>query len=1179
MYLSRIELHGFKSFADKTAVHFDPGVTAIVGPNGCGKSNIIDAVRWVLGEQRARLLRSEKMESIIFNGTATRRALGLAEVSLTVENTRNVLPTEYTDVTISRRLYRSGESEYLLNGTVCRLKDILDLFMDTGMGPGAYSVIELKMIEDILSENAADRRRLFEEAAGITKYKLRRSQALRRLDTTQADLTRLADLTDEIEKQVRSLSRQAHKAQRHQTFQQRLRALELGLAASDYERLETERKTLDADAARLRDQVDERTTQLQAREAESEAQRAALLDRERELSEAQTALNAHVEQIRQAEAEARLAEARATAAAAALDRLDRERDADAARAEGLRDEAKGLNEQIEAAERDRREAEARQAGAAGARDAAQSESEKARTRLGTAREAARIAEEAVAEARAALESLRSRRLVLDEEIARVEMAQAENEHRLGEAEERKTTTATRRAEAEARRDDTDRVVREMEAARAELGTKLEAAQQELREAQRRHDASAAEAGVLQSLLDSYEGFSDAVQILLDEPDWAHEPKTVTDVIACDPELRPAVHAALGPFADCLVVRDEAEAQAGIGRLRDEDAGRATFIVLDRLPDRAHPVLSPTPPGTRAAVAVVRADQQYQKLVKLLLQNYFIADTLEEAKTLRDQYAVARFVTPSGEWTSARGVTHAGGADQSATAERIGRREQLEAAQAQQAAMQTVIGAAEEEVRRLHSARDALELDARRADLREAERLLNVAGREAAQVAYEVEAQTNRRVELKDRLDDLRRQREEAESTTALDRALADAQTAYAKAQEVRTAAEAQSDTTEAALRDALARYAEVHLEVVQAQGRAEALRRDRDRAERTVAEIALREDERLAEADRVRTGGVEASNRKDEQTARADTLRTAKADLDAAVQAAENAVLEGRAAISDTDVLLRDLRRLREDAQQHRGAGEIRLTEIGTRMEAVVERVWDEYGVALGELDAPDPDFDTEAARAETPKLREQLRGIGAVNELALESYEEEKKRLDFLREQQADLEQAEASLRDTIKEINTTASARFDETFEAVRREFQRLFKELFGENATADIVLLGDDPLDDAIEIRARPKGKKPSAITQLSGGEKTLTAIALLFAIYLVKPSPFCILDEVDAPLDDSNVERFMSLIRVFSESTQFILVTHNKLTMEAADRMYGVTMQEEGVSKLVGVRFDEVLPEAA
>ncbi|MDX1531678.1 MAG: AAA family ATPase, partial [Rhodothermales bacterium] len=375
-----------------------------------------------------------------------------------------------------------------------------------------------------------------------------------------------------------------------------------------------------------------------------------------------------------------------------------------------------------------------------------------------------------------------------------------------------------------------------------------------------------------------------------------------------------------------------------------------------------------------------------------------------------------------------------------------------------------------------------------------------------------------------------------------------------------------------------ARYSEAHLLAVQAQNRLDVLRRDRDRAEGALDDLERRQRERAEEAERVRAAQAETAQQRDRHEAEAAELRGAKGALDEAARSAETAVLEARAGIADADKLLRELRRLREDALGERGTSEVRLKEIETRLQGVEERVWDEYGVALGELSAP-ADFDPEAARAQIPKLREKLRSLGAVNELALESYEEEKERLDFLRTQQADLEAAEASLRSTIREINATASARFDETFEAVRAQFQRLFVQLFGENASADLVLAGDDPLEDDIEIRARPKGKKPSAITQLSGGEKTLTAIALLFAIYLVKPSPFCILDEVDAPLDDANIERFMGLIRAFAEETQFILVTHNKLTMEAADRMYGVTMQEEGVSKLVGVRFGEVLPEAA
>jgi chromosome segregation protein len=1178
MYLSNIELHGFKSFADKTAIHFDPGVTAIVGPNGCGKSNIIDAVRWVLGEQRARLLRSEKMENVIFNGTHTRRALGLAEVSLSIENTRNVLPTEYTDVTISRRLYRSGESEYLLNGTVCRLKDILDLFMDTGMGAGAYSVIELKMIEDILSENADDRRRLFEEAAGITKYKKRRHQALRRLDTTQADLTRLADLTDEIEKNVRSLRRQAKKAERHSRFQTRLRELELALAAADYDRLATERRTLGAEADTLEGQVAERTTQLQQREAESESLRTALLDRERELAERQRTLNAHTEQIRQAEAEARLAEERRMAAVAALDRLDREREADAVRAESLEAERETLAAQLGEAEAAVGEAERVQAERAAERDRAEAEAEAARDRVHAAQAEARRAAEARANARAALDTLRNRQELLAAELDRVESALADVRRQMTESAARTETAEQTRADAESAREAAEAAVQEAEQERMRLDTALDVSRADLREAHRRLDAATAEAGLLQSLLDSYEGFSNAVQTLLTAPDWADAPQSVTDLLACDSDLRPAVDAALGPFASSLVVATEAEARAGIARLHEEEAGRATFIVLDRLPERT-PERSLTPPGTTAVASLVRTDERYQPLARLLLQNWFLADSLADAEVLHDQYPVARFVTPSGEWSSARGVLHAGGEERSASAERLGRREQLEAANAAVEAATAEVETLEARERELRAERDALSLHAKRATLREAEQALNVAEREAAQVEAERGADARRRAELDERRAELQTQLEAAEATDALEAALADARDEEERAQQARTAAEAAGDEAEAHRREAHTRFNEAHLHAVQARNRLDALERDRERAAQALRDLATREEERRAEAERVRTTREEAAGLKATQEAKAHRLRESKTALDAAVKQAETAVSDARSAISDTDVLLREVRRLREDAQQKQSAGAVRLGEIATRMEAVAERVWDEYGVALGEIDPPDPDFDAEAARREIPDLRDKLRNLGAVNELALESYEEEKERLDFMRGQQEDLEHAEASLRSTIREINATASERFDETFQAVRREFQRLFVDLFGENASADIVLAGDDPLEDAVEIRARPKGKKPSAITQLSGGEKTLTAIALLFAIYLVKPSPFCILDEVDAPLDDANVERFMALIRAFSESTQFILVTHNKLTMEAADRMYGVTMQEEGVSRLVGVKFDEVLGEAA
>ena len=385
MYLSRLDLHGFKSFAQKTTVDFSPGVTAIVGPNGCGKSNVIDAVRWVLGEQRARLLRSEKMDGVIFNGAQGKRPLGMAEVSLTVENTRGVLPTEYTEITVTRRLYRSGDSEYLLNGTVCRLRDILDLFMDTGMGAGAYSVIELKMVEDILSDNADDRRRLFEEAAGVTKYKRRRAQALRRLDATQADLTRLDDILEEVEKQVRSLQRQAQKASRHARFAGRLRQLELALAAHDYFSLQEEREARESDATERRDQAGGLAAQIATGEADLEQARMSLIGLEGEMATATRALNAHIETVRALEAEMRLGAERQVFNRRQLDRIAAERESDVERQATLEADAATAQTALDDARNAAETARAELEGATERRDLAVSDASRQREALAAAR--------------------------------------------------------------------------------------------------------------------------------------------------------------------------------------------------------------------------------------------------------------------------------------------------------------------------------------------------------------------------------------------------------------------------------------------------------------------------------------------------------------------------------------------------------------------------------------------------------------------------------------------------------------------------------------------------------------------------------------------------------------------------------------------------------------------------
>lgn len=1179
MYLHRIELHGFKSFADRTAVAFDPGLTAIVGPNGCGKSNVIDAVRWVLGEQRARLLRSDKMESVIFNGTATRRALGMAEVLLTIHNTRGVLPTEYAEVTVGRRLFRSGESEYLLNGTVCRLKDILDLFMDTGMGPGAYSVIELKMIEDILSENAQDRRRLFEEAAGITKYKIRRAQTLRRLDSTQADLDRVRDLTEELDRQVQRLARQAKKAERHRDLAARLGTLERHLAAFDHARFAGERRATSEALAELEDALTGHAAALQAAEAEAEARRTALVEREQAQAEAQRALSRHVGTIRQAEAQQALAAERIAAADQGLARLDREAADDDRRREAFTREIAAAEQRGTEAAALLSDAEAVAAERTAEREAAEARSAEARSALDAADQAVREAAGAVRAADRELENRRSRHTVLSAEADRLRAALAEGEAQQGSLGDRLDAADQARALTLEARDTAETAVAEAESARADLDARHADADAALRDAQRRLDAARAEADILGSLLDSHEDAPDAVRALLAAPDWAQAPRALIDRLDAPAEVRPALAAALGPFADALVVATEREARAGIARLRAEENGRATFLVLERVPERGPAVRSPRPPGSEPLAALVTPDDKaLAPLLALLLANHFVVDALADAEPVAADFPLARFVTPDGEWTGG-GLLHAGAAERAAAADRLDRRAQREAAEAAVAEATVEVERLAAEVDGLRTRRDAVALDAARRTLRDAERALADADRAATQARLAVETDERRRADQSARLAELDAQLAEAADTAALEAELAQAQQRLDAAEAARATARDAADRTAAAAKDAVARFHEARLTTAQARARRDEATREAQRATHALDDLDARATARTADRDRLARDRETAATHHAEHGARINALREQLTAFQIELQAAEQALIDTRAAVSDAEAAIRDRRRERETVRERQAALERRLTELDTRLETLADRLRDALDLDLDDLEPAPEDFDADAARAELPDLRQRLRALGAVNELALESYEEEKDRLDFLLAQQRDLEAAESSLRDTIDEINTTARARFEDTFEAVRSAFQRLFADLFGENATADLALDGDDPLEDDIAITARPKGKKPSAITQLSGGEKTLTAIALLFAIYLVKPSPFCILDEVDAPLDDANVERFMRLIRSFSDSTQFILVTHNKLTMEAADRMYGVTMQEEGVSKLVGVRFDEVLPEAA
>ena len=1180
MYLSKLKLQGFKSFAKKTALDFDPGVTAIVGPNGCGKSNIVDAVRWVIGEQRPTALRSDKMENVIFNGTSDRRPLGMAEVQLTIENNRGVLPTEYSEVTIGRRLFRDGTSEYLMNGTQCRLKDITDLFMDTGMGADAYSVIELKMIDEIVSESAEDRRRLFEEAAGITRYKSRRRQALRKLDNTQTDLDRLRDLTDEIGTQVRRLERQAEKAEQHQTVTDRLHHLELVLAQIEYDRLQVNQQTLQQELDELEATVDAKTAEQNAAEERLEHLREQLDEREQLLAERREALQAHRDTVNELEADQRLQRERLDRARRDRNRLQDAQQEAATQREHLTEELQRLEAALEQAGPALEQAEQELDAARTRRDEMQAAAEQQRDRVQALRQNEQAADEVRTDTQRQLDRLTSRLDVLEQDQQRTRDQLDAITSNAGALDDRVDAAESERDEAQADRDKAQNKLKEAEATRQRHQDALDAARNELREVERQRDAARAEVDLLDSLVSSYDDFSDAVQFLAtDEATPLDELRTVADVLACDDDVRVALDTALGDLAGCIVVDDAAVAQAAIARLREEEQGQATFLIRDRLPDP-----DPTPSidgATPLRDAVRTTESDVDRLADVLLQHVYLADTLDASSSLADDLPVqARVVARTGEWVDGRGLRR-GGSRQTSTspvANRLGRQEQLQQAQDELERLEWACAEQQDTVDQHQAALDAVDVAARRTALREAEEALTAAEKQLERARYEKETLSGRRDELEERLrelqDELVAGREEAES---LEQAAADAEARRDALRAERTEAEDALQQAEAAERDARDAFSDANVAAIEARNRHDNLQRDRARTHERLDNLDRRTAERAQDLEDLQETIEAALDRQSELDAKIEAVRAERVEHDDAVQDADDALQETKSAINEVEATLRRLRQEREQAMREENQRAVRLAEVETRTEDLLESIDEDFEIDFLDtaVDIPE-DFDESAARDEVQSLRRKVKRLGNVNPLALEEYEDEKERLDFLMGQKEDLELAEETLLETIDEINETAANRFFETFEAIQDNFSDIFANLFGGDARADIELEDpDDPLESTIHIKAKPRGKRPSTLAQLSSGEKALTATALLFAIYLVKPSPFCILDEVDAPLDDANVQRFMRLIRRFEDDTQFILVTHNQRTMALADRMYGITMEEQGISKLVGVEFDEAM----
>ena len=1152
MRLTKLELNGFKSFADNTELLFESGVTAIVGPNGCGKSNVSDAVRWVLGEQRARLLRGSKMDEVIFQGSSARRPVNVAEVSLHFENADGSLPIPFQEVVITRRLSRSGESEYFLNRAPCRLRDISDMLRGTGLGADTGVVIEAKMIDALLSDRPDDRRELFEEAAGVGLYRDRRRTTERRLEETTVDLQRLDDLINEVQSQVRSLSRQRKRAERYAELMARRFTVEIGLARSEMVSWSEELKRLGERVAELRGSVPLLEEAVGAAEQARDAAHGNRAGAEASRGELSRLVASQRDDVQAIRSEMAVAEERQRNAVARRQRAESE--ANEGEAYGTRiasDRAQAL------AERQLHEGQLAVAREELARHVATEDAARA----------------AVSDARGALEVAQTRMRALQERLNRADLdrerSQREREElvqRLGQLEEERAglvdavaaigreaesagvVSSAARAEAEqsaAALDDArgvDRRIREEESiARAELFRADEA-----------HTSLTAKANALESLERERVGLAPAAARLLRDRDTFGEGAVLgplSDFLGADQESALLVERFLGATVHAVLVRDRAVADRVRVWHAEINPGPLLLLPLDSL------LITPSTSTDDTLASHVDAAPPAAKWARALLGG---ARTVEGGSAFIDSRgAIWLPGTTAGPGPLRRRAELFALRSELTTTEQR-RRVALEQADSLRAEVEASELRTRSTAERLEAANGAV----RRAVEHQAEieRRRHRAEREVSEADSLRDRLTTRRNELSQHLerllaesvlsaDELRAH--EAELEIVRD-ALVASEHGQEHARELRTRAQVEEAQVQARVQVAADRERRLDEEAGSANQRLDVLR----------AELS-----ELAQADSALA----------EQMARwqldLETREAGLRDGEARLVAAEAAVRAADESMTAAEHALDAARRRAQAGTDDLHHDELRLTELGGRRAAIRERLEAEWRRPLDEMLATVAELEAteDALREEAELLRGQLESLGPVNVLAIEEHDEAVKRLDFLTTQRMDLADAKQSLQQAIREIDTTARELFYTTFNQVRENFRQIFITLFG-GGECDLRLENPDaPMDCDIEIHASPRGKRTQRIHLLSSGERALVALSLLFGIFLTKPSPFCLLDEVDAPLDDANVGRFVRMLNQFKSRTQFIVITHNpRTTTEAADAVYGVTMQEPGVSSLVSVR---------
>jgi len=1170
MQLKKLEIKGFKSFANETILNFEEDVIGIVGPNGSGKSNVVDAIRWVLGEQKSKELRLERMTDIIFNGTKKKKQAGVAQVTLTFENTKNILPTDYQTVAISRVLYRSGESEYRLNGIPCRLKDITALFLDTGIGSNSYAIIALGMVDDILADKENARRKMFEQAAGISKYKNRKKQTLNKLKNTTNDLDRVEDLLFEIEGNLKDLEKQAKRTQKFFELKDKYKTQTINLSLRKVASFKDAYVVNEKKLTEEQDRYNGLHAKSQAEEAKLEQFRKENLDKEKSVSEFQLRLNETVNQIRDQENEKNILEQKILFIDENGKKLLRQVDISKDRVEQLQQEIQDYKETYD--------------------DAKQRE-ETYSNSLATYKEVYDQVQAKYDLIKSDVDQMAQQQQTLERELFELEKSSAISQNSL---ENLKQELALNETEQESKLEGSNLLnselntvltilsekqtklaeLQEKEIQRKENEEKAELAfkscEEDIQKINRKLDAKQNEHNLLKSLIDKLEGFPESIKFLSKNAEWGRSAPLLSDIIYCAEEYRVVIENYLEQYLNYYVVETMDDAAAAISLLSKSQKGKAKFFVLEAFDNYFS--TDKTFPGAERAIEKVEVDGKYRVLVNYLLRNVFITEQVVDVLNITEEDVVV--LSKQGNFIKGK-YSIAGGSIGLFEGKRLGRKKNLE----------MLI----KEIARLEEEKEKLEAESAKAKEAYEGFKYQLIFEEIDSVKLQMDQINQQKVQIQTKLENIHaitegfevRKKTAGEQIYELNEKLLNLKGQITEKQGTLSTIQSSLQTTDGQyteitneLSRARNEFNDHNIEFIKQQNKVESIKRELAFRENQLVEqnSVIARDEEILTKEQGERSTIKSNIEDLEQKLLQDYAE--KESRAGNLTEAEQKYYSARSIILDIEEAIRNFNKQKNESQFLINELKDAFSETKFKMSSISERLKIEFDTTLEEVMGTEIDekIPLEELEVKVERLKKRLGNYGEINPMALEAFEEMQARYESISDQRNDILAAKESLLETIKEIEETATTHFMEAFTKAREYFIEVFRSLFSDEDSCDLILVDPtSPLDSPIDIIAKPKGKRPKTLSQLSGGEKTLTATALLFSLYLLKPAPFCIFDEVDAPLDDANIQKFNKIIKKFSKDSQFIIVTHNKQTMAAMDVIYGVFMQEQGISQVSEVDF--------